>query len=72
MATAGSGDALTGIIASLMGQKFSPLNAAILGTHLHGHAGDLARDSFGSNAAGLLSTDIINELPRAIAAQTAQ
>jgi NAD(P)H-hydrate repair Nnr-like enzyme with NAD(P)H-hydrate dehydratase domain len=72
MATAGSGDALTGIIASLMGQKFSPLNAAVLGTHLHGHAGDLARNSFGPNAAGLLSTDIINELPRAIAAQTAQ
>jgi NAD(P)H-hydrate repair Nnr-like enzyme with NAD(P)H-hydrate dehydratase domain len=67
MATAGSGDALTGIIASLIGQKIPPLEAAILGTHLHGHAGDLARDAFGPNAAGLLSTDIIQQLPRAIA-----
>jgi NAD(P)H-hydrate repair Nnr-like enzyme with NAD(P)H-hydrate dehydratase domain len=70
MATAGSGDALTGIIASLIGQKLSAMNAAILGTHIHGHAGDLARDAFGPDAAGLLSTDIINQLPRAIAAQT--
>jgi NAD(P)H-hydrate repair Nnr-like enzyme with NAD(P)H-hydrate dehydratase domain len=72
MATAGSGDALTGVIASLIGQKLSPMNAAILGTHLHGMAGDLARDAFGPNAAGLLSTDIIDQLPRAISAQTAR
>jgi hydroxyethylthiazole kinase-like uncharacterized protein yjeF len=70
MATAGSGDALTGIIASLLGQKFSPLQAAVLGTHLHGHAGDLARNAFAPNAAGLISLDIINQLPHALAAQT--
>jgi NAD(P)H-hydrate repair Nnr-like enzyme with NAD(P)H-hydrate dehydratase domain len=70
MATPGSGDALTGIIASLIGQRLSPLDAAVLGAHLHGHAGDLARDSFGPNAAGLVATDIIGQLPRAIAAKT--
>ncbi len=72
MATAGSGDALTGIIASLIGQKISPLNAAVLGTHLHGHAGDLARNRFASNAAGLLSMDIIDHLPVALAARTGE
>jgi NAD(P)H-hydrate repair Nnr-like enzyme with NAD(P)H-hydrate dehydratase domain len=70
MATPGSGDALTGIIASLMGQRLSPLDAAVLGAHLHGHAGDLARDEFGTHAAGLVATDIIEQLPRAIAAKT--
>jgi hypothetical protein len=70
MATPGSGDALTGIIASLIGQRISPLDAAVLGAHLHGHAGDLARDAFGANAAGLLATDIIHQLPRAIAQKT--
>ncbi len=70
MATAGSGDALTGIIASLIGQKISPLDAAVLGTHIHGLSGDLARNAFAPNAAGLLSTDIINHLPAAIALVT--
>ena len=70
MATAGSGDVLTGIIASLIGQRLSPLDAAVLAAHIHGHAGDLARDSFGPNSAGLLSTDIIDQLPRALAART--
>ncbi len=70
MATAGSGDVLTGIIASLIGQKISPLNAAVLGVHIHGHAGDLARDAFAPNAAGLLSMDIIGQIPMALAART--
>ena len=42
MATAGSGDVLSGIIASLIGQRFSPLDAANLGVYLHGRTGDLA------------------------------
>ncbi|HUO09661.1 MAG TPA: NAD(P)H-hydrate dehydratase [Phycisphaerae bacterium] len=71
MATAGSGDVLTGIIASLIGQKHSPLDAAVLGAHLHGLAGDMARAAFGQNAAGLLSSDITQHLPHAIAALTA-
>ncbi|HVX85645.1 MAG TPA: NAD(P)H-hydrate dehydratase [Phycisphaerae bacterium] len=67
MATAGAGDVLTGVIASLIGQKLSPLDAAVLGVHLHGRAGDLAREKFGANSAGLLSSDIIEQMPRAIA-----
>ncbi len=67
MATAGSGDALTGVIASLIGQKLSPLDAAVLGAHAHGTAGDLARSDIAPHAIGLLSTDIIDHLPQALA-----
>lgn len=42
MATAGSGDVLTGIITGLIAQGYPPLNASILGVYLHGRAGDLA------------------------------
>ena len=42
MATAGSGDVLTGIITSLLAQGYEPLKAAVLAVHLHGTAGDLA------------------------------
>lgn len=42
MATAGSGDVLTGIILSLLSQKYSPSDAAMLGVYLHGLAGNIA------------------------------
>ncbi|MBQ2980415.1 MAG: NAD(P)H-hydrate dehydratase [Bacteroidaceae bacterium] len=42
MATAGSGDVLTGIITSLLAQGYEPLKAAVLAVHLHGVAGDIA------------------------------
>ena len=42
MATAGSGDVLTGIILSLLAQNYLPEQAAILGVFLHGFAGDIA------------------------------
>ena len=48
MATAGSGDVLTGIISSFIGQGVSPDRAAVLGTFLHGLAGDLAVENTGS------------------------
>ena len=67
MATAGSGDVLTGVIASLIGQRVLPFEAAVLGVHVHGQAGDLARNAFAKNAVGLLATDIIDQLPNAIA-----
>ena len=42
MATAGSGDVLTGIILSLLAQKYTPVEAAVLGVGIHGLAGDIA------------------------------
>jgi hydroxyethylthiazole kinase-like uncharacterized protein yjeF len=64
MATAGSGDVLTGIITSLLAQGQTSFHAAVLGVYLHGLAGDLARDELGEQ--GLIASDIIESLPYAI------
>ncbi len=64
MATAGSGDVLTGIIASLLGQGIKPYQAASLGVHLHGMAGDMARDRLGEY--GMIAGDIVDSIPYAI------
>ena len=63
MATAGSGDVLTGIIASLAGQGMSPLDAAVSGVYLHGLAGDAAAEEIGE--ASLIASDVIDALPAA-------
>jgi NAD(P)H-hydrate epimerase len=64
MATGGSGDVLTGLIAALLGQHLEPFAAAQLGAHLHGLAGDLARDDLGEPS--LIATDLLAYLPRAL------
>ena len=64
MATGGSGDVLTGMIASLIGQGLTPLEAAKSAAHLHGHAGDLAAAKLGQ--ASLISSDLLDFLPAAI------
>ncbi len=63
MATAGSGDVLTGILTGLMAQQYTPLQACILGVYLHGLAGDAAIQDMGEEA--LIAEDIINYLGRA-------
>lgn len=50
MATAGSGDVLTGIITSLLAQGYSSTEAAVLGVYLHGLAGDIAAEEFSEEA----------------------
>ena len=50
MATAGSGDVLTGILGSLLAQGYSPENSAIIGVYLHGLAGDFAKNKWGEQA----------------------
>ncbi|MFY1046576.1 NAD(P)H-hydrate dehydratase [Chryseobacterium sp. GP-SGM7] len=60
LAKGGSGDILTGIITSLLAQKYSPEEAAILGVWLHGKAADLAAEKFSKEA--MQPTDVINEI----------
>lgn len=64
MATAGSGDVLTGIITSMIGQGLDPVNAAVLGVYLHGRAGDIMVAERGEH--GLLAGDLIFGLTKAI------
>jgi len=66
MATAGSGDVLTGIIAALLGQGLSCWEAAVAGVVAHAQAGDRAAQTVGEMA--LVATDMITQLPRVWAA----
>jgi ADP-dependent NAD(P)H-hydrate dehydratase len=63
MATGGSGDVLSGVIAALMGQGLSAFDAAVLGAWTHGRAGDLGAAELGQTV--LTATDLIDFLPAA-------
>ncbi|HEX4823385.1 MAG TPA: NAD(P)H-hydrate dehydratase [Candidatus Polarisedimenticolaceae bacterium] len=63
MATGGSGDALTGVIGALLARRMEPFDAAVLGTYVHGAAGDFAAARLGEE--GMLAGDIIASLPEA-------
>ena len=65
LATAGTGDVLTGMIAGLLAQGLSPWEAACLATYLHGLAGDLATCRVGQ--VGLIAGDVMRSIPEAIA-----
>jgi len=63
MATGGTGDVLTGVITALLCQGLSPFDAARLGVHVHGLAGDLAAEKLGQ--VSLIASDLIDFLPMA-------
>ena len=63
MATAGSGDVLTGMILSLLAQRYTPEESAVLGVYLHGLAGDIASESLGQEA--LIASDITDNIGKA-------
>ncbi len=62
MATAGSGDVLTGLITALLAQKCPPKEAAILGCYLHGLSGQHAEEALGPYS--MIASDIIKYLPQ--------
>jgi len=66
MATGGTGDVLTGIIASFIGQGTDPFAASALGVYIHGLAGDIAVKEKG--VLSLIATDLLNKLPEALKA----
>ena len=63
MATAGSGDVLTGILLGLLARGYQQRDACMLGVYLHGLAGDLAADELGQES--LMASDIVSYLPQA-------
>lgn len=63
MATGGSGDVLTGVIAALLAQGFAAFEATVLGAWVHGRAGDSAAAALGMT--GLTAADLIDHLPSA-------
>lgn len=63
MATAGSGDVLTGIIISLLAQKYSPMMASLLGVFIHGLSGDIAACE--SSQESIIAGDIIENIGKA-------
>lgn len=66
MATGGTGDCLTGVITALVAQGLSAWEAARLGAHMHGLAGDLAAAELGE--VSMIASDLVDYLPRAFQA----
>jgi NAD(P)H-hydrate epimerase len=63
MASAGTGDVLTGMVSGFLGQGLNPLEASILGVYMHGLAGDIAAKRKGEHS--LIASDIIDAIPEA-------
>jgi len=64
LASAGTGDVLTGAIAGLLAQGLSLFDAAALGVYLHGEAGEMVKSRLGD--AGMIATDLLPVLPTVI------
>jgi len=67
MATAGSGDVLTGVILGLLAQGYPPETAAVAGVYIHGLAGDIAAATIGHES--LVAGDIVRQLCKAFKMQ---
>jgi NAD(P)H-hydrate repair Nnr-like enzyme with NAD(P)H-hydrate dehydratase domain len=65
LATAGTGDVLTGVIAALLAEKLDPADAAVAGVFVHGLAGTDAGRSAGGR--GVVAWDVAEALPQAVA-----
>jgi NAD(P)H-hydrate epimerase len=63
MGTGGSGDVLTGIVVSLLGQQLPAFEATALAVHAHGLAGDVAAEQFTER--GMIASDLLKCLPEA-------
>ena len=63
MAKAGTGDVLSGMITALLAQDYTPFQSCVMGTWLHGRAGDIAAEKFTQEA--MVASDMINCLPGA-------
>ena len=63
MATAGSGDVLTGIITGLLARGYKQEDACVVGMYLHGLAGDIAARELGEES--VIASDLIQYLPQA-------
>ena len=61
LATAGSGDVLSGVIAALAGRGLNPFDAAVLGGWIHASAGELGRERFGES--GMLASELADLIP---------
>ncbi len=64
MSSGGMGDVLTGVISGLISQKYSPLEACLLGTFVHGLSGDIEAEEKGPS--GITATDVADSIPRAL------
>ncbi|MGE4357698.1 MAG: NAD(P)H-hydrate dehydratase, partial [Candidatus Omnitrophota bacterium] len=67
MATAGSGDVLTGMLGGFLAQGIPPFESAIIAVYLHGLAGDLAKEE--KTEYSLIASDILENIPKAIKAR---
>ena len=63
LATAGTGDVLSGIIGGLLAQGLSPWDAAVAGVYLHGQAGDIVAETTGD--VGTIAGDLLDVIPQA-------
>jgi len=64
LATAGSGDVLTGLIIGFLGQKTTPLAAAVSGVYIHSLAGEILKEKMGEHS--IIAGDLIDAIPSAI------